>query len=314
LMIAGVWSGDTEYRTPPIAGVTNCRSSPTRSGSNSASGSDAPSTSDVIVIVDADSGAGGFVSPKVSELGSLPAHAAPATSIEAMVAAASGCRLNMVEPPGRAVATLGRARVARRQTVAGELSATDFPVHYVVLGEMSSHGHVERLHGHEVVPGRDRLAELFESTFDDLYRYCLARTASRSAAEEAASEAFLAAARTVATGRGDVNRAWLFVVARNRIVDECRRAERQRRRFASLVALRRALEEDSDEADRIGVVVIEVLRRLPERQRAAVALRYLDGCTVGQVAVELEIEYTAAESLLARGRKNFTTMWKEHDD
>ena len=89
---------------------------------------------------------------------------------------------------------------------------------------------------------------------------------------------------------------------------------RKRRRFASLVALRRDVEEDSDEADRIGEVVIEVMRRLPERQRAALVLRYLDGCTVGDVADELKIEYTAAESLLARGRKNFTTMWKEHDD
>lgn len=179
---------------------------------------------------------------------------------------------------------------------------------------MSSHGQVERLRGQDVAIGRDRLAELFESTFDDLYRYCLARTASRSAAEEAASEAFLAAARTVAAGRGGVDRAWLFVVARNRIIDGWRSAERQRRRFARLVALRPNVEEDSDEADRLGEVVIEVMRRLPERQRAALALRYLDGCAVTEVAAELEIEYTAAESLLARGRRNFTTMWKEHDD
>lgn len=173
---------------------------------------------------------------------------------------------------------------------------------------------MDGLHRRDVAIRRDRLADLFESTFDDLYRYCLARTASRAAAEEAASEAFLAAARTVASGRGDVDRAWLFVVARNRIVDGWRSAERRRRRFASLVALRRDIEEDSDVSDRLGEVVIEVMRRLPERQRAALALRYLDGCTVGEVAVELEIEYTAAESLLARGRRNFTTMWKEHDD
>lgn len=173
---------------------------------------------------------------------------------------------------------------------------------------------MEGLHRREAAIRRDRLAELFESTFDDLYRYCLARTASRADAEETASEAFLAAARTMASGRGDVDRAWLFVVARNRIVDGWRSAERQRRRFASLVALRRDVEEGSDESDRLGEVVIDVMRRLPERQRAALALRYLDGCTVGEVAVELEIEYAAAESLLARGRRNFTTMCKEHDD
>lgn len=210
--------------------------------------------------------------------------------------------------------TLGGATITAQRICRGIRSATDFPFQYVVPSEMTSQGQVERSRGQGVSTGRDRLADLFESTFDDLYRYCLARTASRGAAEEAASEAFLAAARTVASGRGEVDRAWLFVVARNRIVDGWRSAERQRRRFASLVALRRDVEEDSDEADCIGMVVIEVLRRLPERQRAALALRYLDGCTVGEVAVELQIDYSAAESLLARGRRNFTTMWKEHDD
>jgi RNA polymerase sigma-70 factor (ECF subfamily) len=178
---------------------------------------------------------------------------------------------------------------------------------------MRSESHVEGLRTGDVAVSRDRLADLFDSTFDDLYRFCLARTASRAAAEEVASEAFLAAARTVAGGRGEVDRAWLFVVARNRIVDGWRNAERQRRRFASLVALRRDVEEDAGESARLSEVVVDVMRRLPERQRAALALRYLDGCTVGEVAAELEIEYAAAESLLARGRRNFTTMWKEHD-
>lgn len=212
------------------------------------------------------------------------------------------------------MATLGGAFQRARQTRRSSRSATDFRFQYVVPGEMSNQRHVQLLRGQDVVNARDRLAELFESTFDDLYRYCLARTADRGAAEEAASEAFLAAARTVANGGREVDRAWLFVVARNRIVDGWRTAERQRRRFARLAALRRDVAEDSDEPDRIGLVVIEVLRRLPERQRAALALRYLDGCTVSEVALELQIDYTAAESLLARGRRNFTTTWKEHDD
>lgn len=172
----------------------------------------------------------------------------------------------------------------------------------------------ERAHVRELAAARSRLGELFESTFDDLYRYCLSRTANRTAAEEVASETFLAAARTVAANRRMVDRAWLFVTARNRIVDGWRSAERQRRLFASLVNLRRDVESDSDAADRIGESVLEVMRSLPERQRAALALRYLDGCTVGEVAVELDIEYTAAESLLARGRQNFTSTWKERDD
>lgn len=177
---------------------------------------------------------------------------------------------------------------------------------------MKGRSHVARLQGGDVALRRDRLSDLFETTFDDLFRFCLARTADRSAAEEAASEAFLAAARTMAAGHVAVDRAWLFVVARNRIIDGWRSAERQRRRFANLVALRRDA-TTSDDLDGVGDVVVEVMHRLPERQRAALVLRYLDGCSVAEVADVLEIEYTAAESLLARGRRNFAANWKEQD-
>lgn len=165
----------------------------------------------------------------------------------------------------------------------------------------------------DVPTRRSLLEELFESTFDDLYRYCLARTASPATAEEVAADTFLTAARSLAGQRVDIDRAWLFVVARNKLIDGWRTAERQRRRFTALVALRRGEGETSDRDDRLGEEVIDVLRRLPERQRAALALRYLDDCTVGEVATELDIEYTAAESLLARARRNFTALWAEHD-
>lgn len=182
----------------------------------------------------------------------------------------------------------------------------------VVFGEMTKPGHLEQSRVHDNTSARGALEKLFESSFDDLYRYCLARTANRSAAEEAASEAFLAAARTFASGRGaSVDRAWLFVVARNRIVDGWRSRERHRRRIERLASVRQKMDSESEDTDRRGQAVVEVLRTLPERQRAALALRYLDDCSVGDVAAELDIEYSAAESLLARGRRGFTRAWKD---
>jgi len=41
-----------------------------------------------------------------------------------------------------------------------------------------------------------------------------------------------------------------------------------------------------------------------------VALRYLDEFSVSEIADEMAIEYRAAESLLARGRRSFKKAWE----
>ena len=42
---------------------------------------------------------------------------------------------------------------------------------------------------------RQHLAQLFDTEFDAIYRFCLARTGDCAAADDAASETFMAAAR-----------------------------------------------------------------------------------------------------------------------
>lgn len=165
---------------------------------------------------------------------------------------------------------------------------------------------------------RAQLAALFDAHYDAVYRYCLARTASPAAADDASSEAFLAASRTFARGRGqDVDRSWLFVAARNRMIDQWRSNERQRRRIQELIRNRRpgwTELENPDATSDLSELVIAALRSLPERQRAAITLRYLDECSVSEVAEHLGIAYGAAESLLARARRGFAAAWRSHRD
>ena len=164
---------------------------------------------------------------------------------------------------------------------------------------------------------RQALIDLFESHFDALYRFCLARTGEVAAADDAAAEAFLAAARAFATGRGaEVDRPWLFVVARRRMVDHWRASERQRHRIERLVRLRRSERPETGSHDArsdLAQDVIETLGSLPTRQRAALALRYLDEHSVAEVADRLDLGYQAAESLLARARRSFATAWEHHN-
>jgi RNA polymerase sigma factor (sigma-70 family) len=57
--------------------------------------------------------------------------------------------------------------------------------------------------------------------------------------------------------------------------------------------------------------VLEALRSLPERQRLALSLRYLDEHSVAEVAEALGTTYRAAESVLARARSSFATAYRE---
>ncbi len=132
-------------------------------------------------------------------------------------------------------------------------------------------------------------------------------------ASDATSEAFLAAARLTSEGRGvSIDRAWLFTVAKRRLIDQWRAASRELRRLERL-GWSRSRDLGGGLGDEVRCVsaaeVVQILGSLPDRQRAALTLRYLDECSVSEVAEALAIEYSAAESLLARGRRSFERAW-----
>ena len=188
-------------------------------------------------------------------------------------------------------------------------------VHYVVksMRVASERQSVRR----EDAAVEGRLTELFDCNVDDLYRFCLARSGDPEMAADATSEVFLAAARLASEGRGViVDRAWLFTVAKRRLIDQWRTASRELRRMERLGGAR-ARNLGGDLGDEVRFVsaaeVVQALASLPDRQRAALTLRYLDECSVSEVASALSIEYSAAESLLARGRRSFEQAWVASD-
>lgn len=163
--------------------------------------------------------------------------------------------------------------------------------------------------------GRQRLVDLYESEFDGLYRFCLARCGDRDVAEDVTAETFCAAATHFASHPHDaLGRGWLFTVARRRLVDHWRRSDRHRRRIQKLLEFgdtRADVVDDDELYDHESEAVLAALRSLPPRQRVAIALRYLDDQSVAEVATFMEIDYRAAESLIARGRRSLITAWEE---
>jgi len=156
----------------------------------------------------------------------------------------------------------------------------------------------------QAADARNRLAVLFDESYDSVYRYCLARSGSKVLAEDISAEVFAEVARRFASGKTEqLSIAWLITVARRRLIDQWRSKERQGRGLARLEAMARTdhIETIPEPDD----AVLVALRSLPERQRLALTFRYLDDLSVQEVADVLECRYQAAESLLARGRRSF---------
>lgn len=138
-----------------------------------------------------------------------------------------------------------------------------------------------------------------------LYGWLLARCGDKDLAQDLAAEAYLGTLRACMASDEAPSSSLLFTIAKRRLIDHWRRAktdEDKLVRIAAEMPRSRTLDQ-SDER------MLRALNSLPERQRAAVAMRYLDGYGVAEIADLLEVSYKSAESLLARGRQALRKLY-----
>jgi RNA polymerase sigma-70 factor (ECF subfamily) len=153
------------------------------------------------------------------------------------------------------------------------------------------------------------LLRLYDDALPHVYGYLLARCGDRNLAEDLTAESFLAAVQAARKpGAADPSIPWLIGVARHKLADHWRRAEREQRGL-------RLLEEPAPADDPWDAAVDrlrarEVLSRLGAHHRAALTLRYLDGLPVPEVARHLDRTVHATEALLVRARTAFRRMYE----
>lgn len=163
----------------------------------------------------------------------------------------------------------------------------------------------------ESASGQNPVAALYRHALPQVYGYLLPRCGSAAVAEDLTAETFTAA---VAAARREyppeLTVAWLVGVARHKLVDHWRRTERERR---SLAVIDRETEpvEDPWEAQLDVAAAHAALSRLSAHQRAALALRYLDGLSVAEVAEHLGRSLHATETLLVRARAALRRVYQE---
>lgn len=163
----------------------------------------------------------------------------------------------------------------------------------------------------------DAFRAFYDEALPRVYSYLFHRCGGRVAvAEDLTQETFLAAVKEIKRGRTvETPVAWVLVIARHKLVDHYRREEREERKAE---AAREALAVDDELVSWDGEVsrerALAALRSVAASQRAALALRYLDGLSVPEVADALGRSVEATESLLARGREAFKRLYVEGTD
>ncbi len=142
-----------------------------------------------------------------------------------------------------------------------------------------------------------------------MYGYLLPRCGNVTDAEDLTAETFTAAVAALKRpGAPSVSVAWLIGIARHKLVDHWRRGERERRGLAVV-----GPDQPADPWEELldTSAAYSALARLPGPQRAALALRYLDGLSVPEIAAHLDRTVRGTETLLVRARAALRRIYRE---
>lgn len=138
--------------------------------------------------------------------------------------------------------------------------------------------------------------ELLERHEREIFAYALRLVGDRDEADDIYQETFLAAFRGWPPPRRGQERAWLYRIATNKVIDRARR----RKRLVRIADLQLAA------PDRDGVSMADLsaaVKVLPDGQRAAFVLRKLQGLEYAEVARALDCSEDAARSRVAEAMK-----------
>jgi RNA polymerase sigma-70 factor, ECF subfamily len=150
------------------------------------------------------------------------------------------------------------------------------------------------------------LLALYDEALPQVFGYLLARCGARTLAEDLTAETFLAAVRACRRQPPPApTTGWLVGIARHKLVDHWRAAEREQRGLRAVDAEPSPGEFDPWDERLDAMLAREVLAAQTGTHRAALTLRYLDGLTVPEVARALGRTVQATEALLVRARAAF---------
>ncbi len=158
----------------------------------------------------------------------------------------------------------------------------------------------------DALQSQDQFARIYERTFDAVYRYACILSDNPHEAEDLVAEAYLRAW----TNRHTYQRngrvlAWLLSITHNLSVSRARRratATQGRRQLAHGQQATPSAEHHASQSQDTAHL-FHAIRRLPTAQQQVIALRFLGGCSNGQVARALGKREDAVRALQYRALK-----------
>jgi RNA polymerase sigma-70 factor (ECF subfamily) len=133
----------------------------------------------------------------------------------------------------------------------------------------------------------------------------------REAAQDVAQEAFINAFRQLHRYRGDAGfGTWLYRITVNEARMHVRSESRRRARMEKLGRVELAHAVTEDRPDESGPLT-ELMRELPEKQRVALALFYLDELSLQEIAQAAGAPVGTVKAWLSRGRNNLRQLADE---
>lgn len=160
----------------------------------------------------------------------------------------------------------------------------------------------------ESQPAPRSFVDLYDEHVDELYRFVHRRCRDHGLAEDITQDTFMTALRK--QGQNEISIGWLKRSARNRLIDVLRRQSSYASKLR-LVGDRNQHVTETDVADRLQVE--RALDRLTIEYRLVLTLHYIDGCTVADIAGDLDRSLKSVEGLITRARRQLRSHLEESD-
>ncbi len=160
---------------------------------------------------------------------------------------------------------------------------------------------------------------VFRESFDRFYRRELSQviglavvlSGSRTGAEDLAQEGFLAAYREWdRVSSLDDPGAWVRRVVANKAVSRFRRARSEVKALVRIGSPQFVVDQIPEES----AYLWREVRRLPQRQAQAVALRYFDGRSISSIAEILECSENTVKTHLKRAKATLVSRIEEEEN
>jgi RNA polymerase sigma-70 factor (ECF subfamily) len=160
---------------------------------------------------------------------------------------------------------------------------------------------------------REAYAMLFDRFHDEIYRFATRRIGDPAAGQDAAAETFADAFKGITRYEqtGAPFEAWLYAIARRRIVDQIRvRARHDHAELSPEDTVQHAIGgHESTVVD--GMLLRALIARLPESERDVVELRFMEDLDVEQTAMRLGKQPGAVRVAQHRALTKLRTMMHE---